>query len=669
MVPAILDELRELLGKQPAREVLGRLGPKREPTQEPRGKPLRQHVESASIGVAKTLCLGQGAQPVHDLIPLKCLGPRRHGMNATRAGWLVKSQECLEPASAPRYVPRRVRTRQPGACDVVMKAKKGHGPTKAKAPRAKAQGTTVESTPPPSSKGGRGKANKTSGAVIGFEEKLWLAADKLRGSLDPAEYKHVVLGLIFLKYISDAFELRRELIAAEDPSEVDDKEQYSAENVFWVPEKARWSSLQQEAKQPSIGKKIDEAMEAIERENDALRQTLPREYARPALDKHRLGELIDLLSGVALHDKENPTKDVLGRVYEYFLSKFASAEGRLGGDFYTPQSVVRVMVEMIEPMKGRVFDPCCGSGGMFVQSEKFLEAHGGSATDISVFGQEFNATTWRLAKMNLAIRGIESNLGATFADSFRNDLHKGLKAEYVLANPPFNISDWGGDKLKEDVRWQFGVPPAGNANFAWMQHILHHLHPDKGVGAVVMANGSMSSQQSGEGTIRQAMVDKDVVDCLVAMPGQLFYATQIPVCVWVFAKNKAATPYRKRKGEVLFIDARKLGTLVDRVHRELSDEDIARIARTYHAWRGEKGAGKYADEAGFCKAAKLEEIASHGYVLTPGRYVGAEEVEEDGEPFDAKMKRLTATLAQQFAEGQKLEKEIKKNLASLGYGF
>jgi type I restriction enzyme M protein len=550
-----------------------------------------------------------------------------------------------------------------------MKAKKGHGPTKAKAPRAKAQGTTVESTPPPSSKGGRGKANKTSGAVIGFEEKLWLAADKLRGSLDPAEYKHVVLGLIFLKYISDAFELRRELIAAEDPSEVDDKEQYSAENVFWVPEKARWSSLQQEAKQPSIGKKIDEAMEAIERENDALRQTLPREYARPALDKHRLGELIDLLSGVALHDKENPTKDVLGRVYEYFLSKFASAEGRLGGDFYTPQSVVRVMVEMIEPMKGRVFDPCCGSGGMFVQSEKFLEAHGGSATDISVFGQEFNATTWRLAKMNLAIRGIESNLGATFADSFRNDLHKGLKAEYVLANPPFNISDWGGDKLKEDVRWQFGVPPAGNANFAWMQHILHHLHPDKGVGAVVMANGSMSSQQSGEGTIRQAMVDKDVVDCLVAMPGQLFYATQIPVCVWVFAKNKAATPYRKRKGEVLFIDARKLGTLVDRVHRELSDEDIARIARTYHAWRGEKGAGKYADEAGFCKAAKLEEIASHGYVLTPGRYVGAEEVEEDGEPFDAKMKRLTATLAQQFAEGQKLEKEIKKNLASLGYGF
>lgn len=530
----------------------------------------------------------------------------------------------------------------------------------------------LESEPPPSS--GRrarqskaGKAKKTSGAVIGFEEKLWLAADKLRGSLDPAEYKHVVLGLIFLKYISDAFELKHEALVAEgeDP---EDQDHYLAARIFWVPPAARWSALQKQAKQPTIGKKIDDAMDAIEQANDSLRQTLPREFTRPGLDKQRLGELIDLLSGVALHDPENPTKDILGRVYEYFLSKFASAEGRLGGDFYTPQSVVRTMVEMIEPMKGRVYDPCCGSGGMFVQSEKFLEAHGGNADDISILGQEFNATTWRLAKMNLAIRGIDARLGNTFADTFKNDLHTTLKAEYVLANPPFNVSDWGGP-MKTDVRWKFGVPPAGNANFAWMQHILHHLHPERGVGAVVMANGSMSSQQSGEGAIRQAMVEKDVVDCLVAMPGQLFYATQIPVCVWVFAKNKAAAPLRKRRGEVLFIDARKLGTLVDRVHRELSDEDIARIARTYHAWRGEKGAGKYADEAGFCKSATLEEIASHGYVLTPGRYVGAEEVEEDGEPFDAKMKRLTATLAQQFAEGQKLEKEIRKNLASIGYGF
>ena len=533
---------------------------------------------------------------------------------------------------------------------------------------SRAAGATGAAGPAKRARGAKsGKATKTSGAVIGFEEKLWLAADKLRGSLDPAEYKHVVLGLIFLKYISDAFELKHEALVAEgeDP---EDRDHYLADNVFWVPATARWTALQAQAKLPTIGKKIDDAMEAIEQANDSLRQTLPREFARPGLDKQRLGELLDLLSGVALHDPENPTKDILGRVYEYFLSKFASAEGRLGGDFYTPQSVVRTMVEMIEPTKGRVYDPCCGSGGMFVQSEKFLEAHGGHAGDISIFGQEFNATTWRLAKMNLAIRGIEANLGHTFADTFKNDLHSTLKAEYVLANPPFNVSDWGGP-LKDDVRWKFGVPPAGNANFAWMQHILHHLHPERGVGAVVMANGSMSSQQSGEGAIRQAMVERDVVDCLVAMPGQLFYATQIPVCVWIFAKNKAAAPLRKRKGEVLFLDARKLGTLVDRVHRELSDEDIARIARTYHAWRGEKGAGKYADEAGFCKSATLEEIASHGYVLTPGRYVGAEEVEEDGEPFDAKMKRLTATLAQQFAEGQKLEKKIRKNLASLGYGF
>jgi type I restriction enzyme M protein len=530
-------------------------------------------------------------------------------------------------------------------------------PTKSRAPKS-------EEPAPASAR--NGKNGKASGAVIGFEEKLWLAADKLRGSLDPAEYKHVVLGLIFLKYISDSFEAKhRELTDAGENAE--DEDHYVAENIFWVPETARWSYLQKQAKLPKIGTLIDEAMLAIESKNDTLKQTLPKEYARPALDKHRLGELIDLLSGVELIEQANKTKDVLGRVYEYFLSKFASAEGRLGGDFYTPQAVVRVMVEMIEPTKGRVFDPCCGSGGMFVQSQKFVAAHGGRSDQISVYGQEFNATTWRLARMNLAIRGIEANLGHTFADSFRNDLHPGLKAEYVLANPPFNISDWGGDKLKDDKRWTYGVPPVGNANFAWMQHILHHLKPEVGVGAVVMANGSMSSQQSGEGTIRQKMVEADVVDCLVAMPGQLFYATQIPVCVWVFAKSKSAGPFRKRSGEVLFIDARKMGFLVDRVHRELSDEDIERIARTYHAWRGEKGAGKYEDVAGFCKSAKLEEIASHGYVLTPGRYVGAEEAETDGEPFDAKMKRLTKTLADQLAEGHKLEKEIRKNLASLGY--
>ncbi|WP_437821577.1 type I restriction-modification system subunit M [Sorangium sp. So ce1078] len=526
-----------------------------------------------------------------------------------------------------------------------------------------------ENEPPPSPKSAARKGNgKISGAVIGFEEKLWLAADKLRGSLDPAEYKHVVLGLIFLKYISDAFEAKHAALVAEG-EDAEDRDQYLAENIFWVPPKARWSALQKQAKQPEIGVLIDQAMDAIERENSSLRQTLPRDYARPALDKHRLGELIDLLSWVELHEAQNRTKDVLGRVYEYFLSKFASAEGRLGGDFYTPQSVVRVMVEMIEPLKGRVFDPCCGSGGMFVQSEKFLEAHGGNAGDISIFGQEFNATTWRLAKMNLAIRGIEANLGNTWADSFRNDLHKPLKAEYVLANPPFNVSDWGGEALRDDARWVYGTPPVGNANFAWMQHILHHLSPERGVGAVVMANGSMSSMQSGEAAIRQKMVEGDVLDCVVAMPGQLFYATGIPVCIWVFAKNKATAGFRKRKDEVLFIDARRLGTLVDRVHRELSDEDIERIARTYHAWRGERGAGKYADEPGFCKAATRDDIASQGYVLTPGRYVGAEEAEIDGEPFEEKMKRLTTTLAGQFAEGSKLEKEIRRSLQLLGFGL
>lgn len=505
----------------------------------------------------------------------------------------------------------------------------------------------------------------SSGAVIGFEEKLWLAADKLRGSMDPGEYKHVVLGLVFLKYISDAFVERYDAVAKDPDADPEDRDHYIAENVFWVPKDARWSEIQKAAKQPTIGVLIDRAMEAIEKENASLKNTLPKEYARPTLDKERLGGLIDLLSGVGLVEGAHRTKDLLGRVYEYFLAKFASQEGRLGGDFYTPSSVVRVLVEMIEPTRGRVFDPCCGSGGMFVQSEKFLEAHGGKAGDISVFGQESNATTWRLAKLNLAIRHIEANLA--WGDSFRNDQHKTLKADFVLANPPFNISDWGGEHLRNDVRWTYGAPPVGNANFAWLQHIAHHLAPS-GVAGVVLANGSMSSQQSGEGAIRKAMVEADLVDCMVALPGQLFYATQIPVCLWFLAKDKAAKPFRDRRKEILFIDARKLGTLVDRVHRELSDEDIARIARTYHAWRGEKGAGTYADVAGFCKSATLEEVGAHDFVLTPGRYVGAEEIADDDEPFDAKMKRLVKELETQLAEGARLDAEIRKNLRSLGYG-
>jgi type I restriction enzyme M protein len=513
------------------------------------------------------------------------------------------------------------------------------------------------------------KAEKgaSSSAIIGFEEKLWLAADKLRGSMDSGEYKHVVLGLVFLKYISDAFGERHDEVAKDPDADPEDRDHYAAENVFWVPPNARWAEIQKAAKQPTIGVLIDKAMESIEKENTSLKNTLPKEYARPTLDKERLGGLIDLLSGVDLVEGGHRTKDVLGRVYEYFLAKFASAEGRLGGDFYTPSSVVRVLVEMIEPTRGRVYDPCCGSGGMFVQSEKFLEAHGGKAGDISVVGQESNATTWRLAKLNLAIRHIEAQLA--WGDTFRKDEFKDLKADFILANPPFNISDWGGEHLRDDVRWKhYGVPPAGNANFAWLQHIAHHLEPSRGVAGVVLANGSMSSQQSGEGTIRKAMVEADLIDCMVALPGQLFYATQIPVCLWFLAKNKAAKPFRDRRKQVLFIDARKLGTLVDRVHRELTEADLARIGGAYHAWRGQKGAGTYVDEAGFCKSATLEEIAAHDFVLTPGRYVGAQEVEDDGEPFDAKMKRLVGELEGQLAEGAKLDAQIRKNLRSLGYG-
>jgi type I restriction enzyme M protein len=483
--------------------------------------------------------------------------------------------------------------------------------------------------------------------------------------MDPGEYKHVVLGLIFLKYISDAFELRYAVLAATKNADPEDKDEYTAENVFWVPKAARWGELQKAAKQPEIGTLIDKAMEAIEKENPALKSTLPKEYAKPSLDKTRLGKLVDTVSDIDLAAEGHNTKDVLGRAYEYFLKKFASAEGRLGGDFYTPQSVVRVLVEMIAPYKGRVFDPCCGSGGMFVQSEKFVEAHGGSTRDIAVHGQEWNATTWRLCRMNLAIRGIDANLGATWGDSFSLDQHKDLKADFVLANPPFNISDWGGELLREDARWKYGVPPVGNANFAWLQHIISHLSPDHGIGGVVLANGSMSSNQSNEGVIRAAMVEGDVVDCMVALPGQLFYATGIPVCLWFLARNKKDRRFRDRRGEVLFIDARKMGSLVDRTHRELSDEDLAHIATTYHAWRGEKSTGQYGDMPGFCKSATLEQIRAHGHVLTPGRYVGAAAAEDDDEPFEEKMVRFSTLLIEHFAEGARLENAIKKNLYGL----
>ncbi|MFO0696017.1 MAG: N-6 DNA methylase [Polyangiales bacterium] len=515
------------------------------------------------------------------------------------------------------------------------------------------------------------KAASKGGELGGLETKLWQAADKLRNNMDAAEYKHVVLGLLFLKYISDAFLEKHAALEAdaENGADPEDADEYRADGVFWVPKEARWPGILAQAKQPTIGKVIDDAMVAVERENPSLKGALPKVFARPDLDKQRLGELVDLFSNVGLGDKENRSKDLLGRVYEYFLGEFASAEGKNGGQFYTPRSVVRLLVEMLAPYKGRVYDPCCGSGGMFVQSELFLEAHGGKLGDISVYGQESNPTTWRLCRMNLAIRGIEANLGAEPADTFHADQHKDLKADYILANPPFNVKDWGQERLTDDVRWKYGVPPAGNANFGWMQHIVHHLAPT-GTAGFVLANGSMSSQQSGEGEIRKALVEADLVDCMVALPSQLFYTTQIPACLWFLARDRKGGKLRDRRGKVLFIDARKLGTMVTRVHRELADEDVARIVGTYHAWRGDADAvtagAKYEDVPGFCKSATLAEVAAHQYVLTPGRYVGAEDGEDDEVPFEERMKGLVARLEGQFAEGRTLETTILAGLSRLG---
>ena len=505
-----------------------------------------------------------------------------------------------------------------------------------------------------------GKNQNGNGALLGIENELWEAADKLRGHLDAAEYKSVVLGLIFLKYVSDIFEQVRERVENEGLDDPEDRDVYLAERTFWVPKEARWKILQDSAKHESIGNLIDKAMEAIERDNPSLRGMLPGNYGRATLDKRRLGDLVDLVSNkINFADEESRKQDTLGRVYEYFLSQFASQEGRKGGEFYTPRSVVRVLVEMLAPYKGRVFDPCCGSGGMFVQSEKFAEAHGGRIGDISVYGQESNPNTFKLARMNLAIRGIEGDLGKEPADSFDNDQHPDLKADFILANPPFNMSDWGGEALREDKRWKYGIPPAGNANFAWVQHFIYHLSPN-GAAGFVLANGSMSSNTSGEGAIRKAIIENDVVDCVVSLPGQLFYSTQIPVCLWFLSRNK-----KTRQGKTLFIDARKLGTLFDRVHRELTDEDIAKIASAYHQWKsGDEG---YQDIQGFCKSSTLDEIRGQGYVLTPGRYVGIEEQEDDGEPFEEKMARLTGELSELFKRSHELEDEIRKRLGAIGY--
>ncbi len=509
-------------------------------------------------------------------------------------------------------------------------------------------------------------AQTNSAATTGYESELWAMADALRGSMDAAEYKHVVLGLIFLKYISDAFEERRaEVLANWGEEAAEDRDEYIAENIFWVPRKARWSRMKTQARQPTIGQTVDRAMAAIERDNPALKDVLPKDFARPALDKRRLGQLIDMIGNIRVGDAEARSRDVLGRVYEYFLSRFADAEGKRGGEFYTPRCVVRLLVEMLKPYRGRVYDPCCGSSGMFVQSVEFIRAHAngngngeakGGRGDISVYGQESNYTTWRLAKMNLAIRGIGGQIA--HGDSFHNDRHPDLKADFILANPPFNVKDWGGERLTDDKRWRYGVPPKGNANFAWVQHMVHHLAP-RGVAGFVLANGSMSTAQSGEGEIRRKLVEADLVDCMVALPGQLFYSTQIPACLWFLARG------RRRRGEILFIDARKLGRMVDRTHRELTDGEIARIADSYHAWRTEDDG--YADVPGFCKSAALDEVRRHGHVLTPGRYVGVEPQEDDGEPFQDKMTRLVAEFRGQQAEGARLDAAVRDNLAALGF--
>jgi type I restriction enzyme M protein len=501
-----------------------------------------------------------------------------------------------------------------------------------------------------------------------LEKTLWAAADKLRSNMDAAEYKHIVLGLIFLKYISDAFyDLQQKLKVGQgefEGADPEDPDEYLANNIFFVPETARWSYLQDRAKQPEVGKLIDGAMDAIEKINPALKGVLPKIYADPELDKKRLGELIDLIGTIGFNQPGHKAKDLLGRVYEYFLGQFADAEGKKGGQFYTPASIVKLLVEMIEPYAGRVYDGCCGSGGMFVQSEKFVEEHQGNIKHLSIYGQESNPTTLRLAKMNLAIRGIDARL--ELGDTFLNDRHKDLKADFILANPPFNVSDWSGEFLREDGRWQYGKPPVGNANYAWLQHFAHKLSPS-GIAGIVLANGSMNSNTGGEGEIRKKMIEADLIDCMVALPAQLFYNTMIPACLWFLARNKTNGKFRNRTQEILFVDARNLGTMINRRNKELTDNDIALIAGTYHNWRNQGGA--YEDRAGFCKAATLEEVSQNNYVLMPGRYVGTQEQENDGVPFAEKMNALTAKLAEQFSRGAELERSIRENLKGIGYEF
>jgi type I restriction enzyme M protein len=496
--------------------------------------------------------------------------------------------------------------------------------------------------------------NSNNTASIGFEQQIWEAADILRGNMDAAEYKHVVLGLIFLKYISDKFEERyRELEAEHD--DVEDKDAYTEKNVFFVPPTARWNVIAEAAHKEEIGTVIDNAMRVIEKENKKLKDILPKNYARGELDKRRLGNVVDLFTNIQMVD-HGTDKDILGRTYEYCLGKFAEREGKRAGEFYTPSCVVRTLVEVLQPFKGRIYDPCCGSGGMFVQSAEFIKNHSGNRRDISIYGQDSNPTTRKMALMNLAIRGIEADLGGYNADTFHNDLHPTLKANFIMANPPFNLSDWNDGSLNDDPRWKYGLPPSGNANFAWLQHMIHHLSPNGKIG-MVLANGSLSSQSGGEGDIRRKIIEDDLVEGIIAMPTQLFYTTQIPVSLWFISRNK------KQKGKTLFIDARKMGTMVNRRLREMTTEDISKIAVTFQAFDN----GALEDVKGFCAAVTTEEIAKQDYILTPGRYVGIEEQEDDGEPFEEKMVRLTGELSGMFKRSHELEEEIRKRLGAIGY--
>ncbi len=490
---------------------------------------------------------------------------------------------------------------------------------------------------------------------IGFEEKIWKAADILRGNLDAAQYKGVVLGLIFLKYISDRFEQKYNELSQDEYADPEDKDEYTAENVFFVPKEARWSVISEAAHTPEVGVRIDEAMLAIEAENPRLKGVLPKNYARPELEKRRLGDVVDLFTNIEMHDSGDE-KDLLGRTYEYCLQKFASLEGKNGGEFYTPSCIVRTLVEILQPYEGRVYDPCCGSGGMFVQSAKFIERHQGNLKKISIYGQEANPDTWKLAQMNLAIRGLEANLGKVFADTFFDDQHPTLKADFIIANPPFNLSDWGQSALQDDVRWQFGLPPAGNANFAWMQHMIHHLSP-KGRLGLVLANGALSSQSGGEGDIRKNIIDNDLVEGIIALPDKLFYSTGIPVSLWIISRRKA------QPGQILFVDARKMGTMVTRAVRQLTEDEIGEIAQVFSDFR----CGMFTPVQGFSAACPLSEVAAQDYILTPGRYVGIAEEEGDGVPFEEKMAQLTTSLSQLFAESREQEEEIRKQLKTIGW--